>query len=574
MGRFPFACLLLALLVTPSVCLFGKEKKEAEREKKEAQRETKNAMSYQKLKDYAITRYKENADFREEVDQAFEDLQREHSIRAYEKNIGRKSYMQTVNEDNWRVHVNLYDNLLVQDHINRIGQRVAPEKSEKLFAFKVTPDPVPSAEALATGTVYVSTGLISLLDSEAQLAYVLAHEMAHVHLDHWKERVMMEKAQEAMADERAKKVARIALISTIVSAAGGAAVGGVSGDAGRGALTGMAAGAIGGTIAGLAVNRPLIVNWEVAEEDLADEFALKQVLNANYDVRQVPELYVAMERAVVRDARVSLGFLGSRRRIEKRLAKCRDLLNNVMKADIDSRLKQGMLGDSAEHRNLMAELKRDNGIMAYYHDMYQMARTNLTEAVAIRENDAAAHYFLGKVLKLVGRSEEDRKLAMTSLAKANQYDERRQNYGSYLHHALAEMQSRTFDKKEIITDLDKYVSNYARWTAEHYQLRLFPPNLDSIFEYMRLYGDPGWRPKAPDLKDLPTFNDYFSKVAVPIGEGPSPFAGERAPGTAAKPAPESLREKAGDVIQALPGGPGSTTGVVKQLAAPVTKKKK
>jgi predicted Zn-dependent protease len=34
--------------------------------------------------------------------------------------------------------------------------------------------------------------MVSLLDSEAQLAYVLAHEMAHVLLEHWRDLVTMQ----------------------------------------------------------------------------------------------------------------------------------------------------------------------------------------------------------------------------------------------------------------------------------------------------------------------------------------------------------------------------------------------
>src|SRR5438270_430099 len=115
---------------------------------------------------------------------------RAHSEEAFNVNTSGHSGLVSVHEDTWRRHVNLYDNLLVQDHVNRIGQRLVPNDSEKLFAFRVVPDPTPLARALSTGTIYVSTGLISMLDSEAQLAYVLAHEMAHVHLDHWKEKTM------------------------------------------------------------------------------------------------------------------------------------------------------------------------------------------------------------------------------------------------------------------------------------------------------------------------------------------------------------------------------------------------
>src|SRR6476620_6998495 len=107
--------------------------------------EAKNVMRYEKLKDYSLEKYKNDVDFKDDVDDAFEILLREHSDRAFTKNTGVQSFIVSVREDNWRVHEQLYDNLVVQDHINRIGQRLVPANSERLFAFKVVPDPTPLA---------------------------------------------------------------------------------------------------------------------------------------------------------------------------------------------------------------------------------------------------------------------------------------------------------------------------------------------------------------------------------------------------------------------------------------------
>jgi predicted Zn-dependent protease len=491
------AALAIALTLPAFGQLGGllKGKKDPDKEKKA---EAKNQMRYDKLKEYSLDKYQNDPDFRDEVEEAYADLMREHTDRAYEKNTHRASFIMTVHEDNWRMHVNLYDNLLVQDHINRIGQKLVPAESERAFAFKVIPDPTPLAETLSTGTIYVSTGLISLLDSEAQLAYVLAHEMGHVQLDHWKERVMMDKGQEAYAEDQAKKVRRLALIGSLA----GSALGGGIGRSVGGALIGAVGGAAVGAVVGSIIDRPLIVNWDRVEEDAADEFAFKAVLNASYDVREVPKLYLVMQNATVKDTRVGLGFLGSRHRIEQRIESAKRLIEQSYKADIEAKLKTGFLSTSAEHRNLMAELKRDNGIMAYYHDMFDLARRNLADAVAIRDNDSAAHYFYAKVLKLVGRTDEDQKLAREEFFKAAKFDNRNQNFGSHLHLALMMVREAGADQKQIAGEMDNYVTDYAKWAIENRALRAFPPNLDSIYEYMTLYGDPGWRPKPPDMKEF------------------------------------------------------------------------
>ena len=553
----------------------GKKKKDddtlaAERDEKERKRDAKNLGRYDKLKEYSTTKYKGDPDFKDDVDERFEELLRDHAELAYKKNTTMTSYMKTVNEDNWRMHVGLYDNLLVQNMVNRIGQKVVPESSEKLFAFKVLPDPVPMAETLATGTIYISTGMISLLDSEAQLAYVLAHEMAHVNYDHWRERAMMAVGTGAYAADQQAKAAKIGAVVGIAGAVTGGILGGRNGGAGTAILGALGGGALGfgvGEFLGQVLNRPLIVNWDKIQEDQADDLALKQVLNTNFDVREVPKLYLALEKNVTRDARVGLGFLGDRKRITQRRNNVQALLEGAMKADIETKLKAGALvGDRAEFRNLMAELKRDNGIMAYYHDMFELSRNNLRDALAVRDNDPAVHYFYGKVMTLTGRNPSELKEASDSFVKAAALDYRNQNYGSSIHAAISMMgeQRQQGNEKQIVNSLDNYVTNYAKWVLEANQMRLFPPNLDSVYEYMRLYGDKGWRPKAPDLRDVRLYTQYQGLL------GPEPMSPNEPTNVSRIAAPnvtDQANAKMRNAAAALPGA-GTAQKIVNGIKPP------
>jgi hypothetical protein len=355
--------------------------------------------------------------------------------------------------------------------------------------------------------------------------------MAHVQLDHWKERVMLERGQEAYAADQAQKTARLALLGSIA----GAGVGAVAGRGVGAAVAGGATGAGVGFLVGSLLYKPLIVAWDKVEEDMADDLAFKSSLAANYDVREVPNLYLALQNATTRDTRVALGFLGNRRRVSQRLEKVNFLIANAYKADIEAHLKTGFQPTSPEHLNLMAELKRDNGIMAYYSDMFELARSNLNASLAIRENDPAAHYFYGKVLKLVGRTDQDAKLAQDEFVKAEKLDFQQQNYGSHLHLALMLARDKNPDKQQIVRELDSYVTNYARWRVEHGALQNFPPNLDSIYQYMTLFGDPNWRPKPPDEREFLANYDTLNNAA---GGGPgNPPPPEAAPSAVPHPAP-------------------------------------
>jgi len=67
--------------------------------------------------------------------------------------------------------------------VRRVGQSLIPRglKLERVsWQFRVLRDPQPNAFALPNGSIYVTTGLLTLIDNESQLAAILAHELTHV----------------------------------------------------------------------------------------------------------------------------------------------------------------------------------------------------------------------------------------------------------------------------------------------------------------------------------------------------------------------------------------------------------
>lgn len=68
-------------------------------------------------------------------------------------------------------------------YLKRIGEVLVPRdlKLENVsWKFRALRDSQPNAFALPNGSIYVSTGLLSLVDNESQVAAVIAHEMTHV----------------------------------------------------------------------------------------------------------------------------------------------------------------------------------------------------------------------------------------------------------------------------------------------------------------------------------------------------------------------------------------------------------
>jgi predicted Zn-dependent protease len=74
---------------------------------------------------------------------------------------------------------------VINDYVNRVAQNIVRNSDAKLpFTIKVIDSDEINAFALPGGFFYVNTGLILAADDEAELAGVMAHEIAHVAARH------------------------------------------------------------------------------------------------------------------------------------------------------------------------------------------------------------------------------------------------------------------------------------------------------------------------------------------------------------------------------------------------------
>lgn len=82
--------------------------------------------------------------------------------------------------------IGLVDDRELQQYVSRIGMELArtSERPNLPWSFAVVDDPTPNAFALPGGFIFVTRGLMSLLENEAELASVLGHEIGHVTAKH------------------------------------------------------------------------------------------------------------------------------------------------------------------------------------------------------------------------------------------------------------------------------------------------------------------------------------------------------------------------------------------------------
>ena len=293
-----------------------------------------------------------------------------------------------------------------------------------------------------------------------------------------------------------------------------------------------------------------VVGWDRQQEDQGDEAALRYMLDRKYDPREVPKFYAKLKGLSQRDKRAGLGFIASAARLAEREPLLTSMLplmvtsgssmlmygavnlnvqqqmNQTMQAlmpkpekEPDSgkkldptsnsarreeaseasitnehaaRIKElldagELIGSSAEFQSVMAAIRRDNGIRAFYYDMFHMARGNLEESLRIRSNDPVAHYYYGVVLKLTARTLGEKQRALNEFALAVQYDRRKVLAEPYLHRALAMIDSKESHTREIVENLKEYVQLYQRQNAG-----ALPQNMDMIYDYMQDAGETSW----------------------------------------------------------------------------------
>src|SRR5918992_1697186 len=160
--------------------------------------------------------------------------------------------------------IGLYNDAKVQAYVAGLGKKMAAtsERPDLPWEFHVVDDASVNAFALPGGFIYVTRGLMTSINDEAELASVLGHEIAHVTHRHSVQQIS--KAQ----------LAQLGLgIGSILSS-----------DIARfGQLAS----------AGLSL---LFLKYGHDAENQADQSGLRYALQENYDVREMPKVFMTLSR--------------------------------------------------------------------------------------------------------------------------------------------------------------------------------------------------------------------------------------------------------------------------------------
>ncbi len=186
--------------------------------------------------------------------------QQERSVmsEADEVREGAKAHQEVLKE------YGVLKNDRVQNYVNDIGQRLAKlsHRSQLKWTFTVLDSPEINAFALPGGYVYITRGIMAYLDSEADLAGVVGHEIGHVTARHG--------AQRATRQQDAAIVGLLGgVLGAVLDAKGGGGIGQQIGE-----VAGMAA---AGRVA----------KYGREQELQADGLGAEYLSRVNYDPRNM-----------------------------------------------------------------------------------------------------------------------------------------------------------------------------------------------------------------------------------------------------------------------------------------------
>jgi predicted Zn-dependent protease len=177
---------------------------------------------------------------------------------AQEIEMGRQGAAQVA------ASIGLVPESALQSYVQTLGEAMArdSERPDLPWTFGVVDDPTPNAFALPGGFIYFTRGMLALMNSEAELATVLGHEIGHVTARH-----------------------QVTLITRGQVAQAGL---------GLGAILFPRLEHLGGVAgAGLSL---LFLRYSRDMERQADELGFGYALDRGYDVREMPRVFASLAR--------------------------------------------------------------------------------------------------------------------------------------------------------------------------------------------------------------------------------------------------------------------------------------
>lgn len=276
----------------------------------------------------------------------------------------------------------------IEKYVNELGLNLAPSDFNDPninINFKVIKDPTLNAMALPNGTIWVHTGLLTRLQNEAQLAFILGHELSHI----------INKDGLYFYESATTNIMFAKILDIGLSAASFFI--GLYADLGQLGLAFLTKAAISG--------------YGRKKEARADLQAVELMVKAGYDPNEAIEMFniFIAEKEKYHD-RIEIYFLSDHPSNKFRRKELQELISERF-ADVENKKTE-----DEQYKKITYLLKRNNTLVNIKIDRLQHAVDTIETLIEENNNDPANYYLLGECYRLMA---ENRKRLKYELSRKN-----------------------------------------------------------------------------------------------------------------------------------------------------------
>ena len=256
----------------------------------------------------------------------------------------------------------LYTDPIVTDYVNSVMAKVFPPGSGQhslSVEVKVLKNPLLNAFAFPNGKIYVHTGMLARIQSEAQLATLLGHELTHATHRHT--------IQELRGVRRTSAALATFQVLTLPFGIFGAAATALGGVGYMGAVTGYSRG----------------------KEREADEVGLDLMVQAGYSPQEASLLFEKLKEDLAFRKIDEPFFFGSHPRVQERI-------DSFQKLAADKYAGRSGAVEADRYYHIMTPLIVANSETDLAIGRVALARRDLAQVLRRQSNNALAHFLMGE----------------------------------------------------------------------------------------------------------------------------------------------------------------------------------
>lgn len=292
----------------------------------------------------------------------------------------------------------MWEDPLLDAYLGDIVQRLVAHAHPRPFVYslRVVNDGSINAFTFGGGLLYVNAGLVARMENEAQLAMVLAHEIAHVTESHVTKGI-----------EGAYGIQLLGEITRVTAASTGAT-----------AKTQIPPALLEKTYE--YSMKASVSGHGRANESEADVVGLDYMVKAGYDPREAPGTFEQLMKEYGDQTAMQNFFYGDHPTNKSRIEKLTGLVQSKYSQDLETRK---LITNTAEFKQRTRELLVEVGRSDYEHKKFKAATAMFEKALLANDKDHLSHYYLGKIASETG-GPAGLPQAVTHLTAAIQLDDK------------------------------------------------------------------------------------------------------------------------------------------------------